>query len=160
MPQDAAHIHLSRGSRYPYSLAQSVVGLSAVPLALGACDAARLTHHEPVSTPRYHIAYVGEAQRIVSVNPRGGPAFSIFGRRYRFGGQNYVELQSRFAAPWRIGVQSAGAWGGESSSLTDDQGIEVIQGCQVHPIRRDLRTARQQERQVVCRDPEREAPAV
>lgn len=110
------------------------LGLGAAPLALAACGAAVSGHHEHASAPQYHITYIGQAQRIVSVNPPSGPAFSIFGQRYRFGGQNYVELQRRFAEPWRVDVQSAGGWGGQSSSLTDDQGIEVIQGCQVHPF--------------------------
>ncbi|MFZ2050615.1 MAG: hypothetical protein WAU69_06755 [Solirubrobacteraceae bacterium] len=110
------------------------LGLGAAPLALAACGAAGSGHHEHASTPQYHITYIGQAQRIVSVNPPGGPAFSIFGQRYRFGGQNDVELQRRFAEPWRVDVQSTGGWGGQSSSLTDDQGIEVIQGCQVHPF--------------------------
>ncbi len=81
-----------------------------------------------------HITYVGQAQRIVTVSPAGGPAFSVFGQRYRFGAGNYVEEQLRFAEPWRVDLQSAGGWGGESASLTDEQGIEVRQGCQVHPF--------------------------
>lgn len=110
------------------------LGLGVVPLALSACGASGSGHHPHASTHQDHITYIGQAQRIVSVNPPGGPAFSIFGQRYRFSGQNYVELQRRFAEPWRVDVQSGGSWGGESSTLTDDQGIEVIQGCQVHPF--------------------------
>jgi hypothetical protein len=110
------------------------LGLGGMPLALSACGATGSGHQEHVPKPQYRITYVGHAQRIVSVHLPGGPAFSILGQRYRFGGQNDVELQRRFAEPWRVDVQSNGGWGGVSSSLTDDQGIEVIQGCQVHPF--------------------------
>jgi hypothetical protein len=112
----------------------SALGLGGMPLLLGACGAAGSDHNEHVSTPQYRITYIGQAQRIVSVHPPDGPAFSIFGQRYRFGGQNDVELQHRFAEPWRVDVKSTSGWGSVSSSLTDDQGIEVIQGCQVHPF--------------------------
>lgn len=110
------------------------LGLGAGSLALSACATTGSGHHKHASTSRYHITYIGQAQRIVSENPPGGSEFSIFGQRYSFGGQNDVELQRRFAEPWRVDVQSTGGWGGQFSSLTDDQGIEVVQGCQVHPF--------------------------
>jgi hypothetical protein len=110
------------------------LGLGALPLALGACGSSDPVITTQASTTQSHITYIGQAQRIVSVKPLGGPAFSIFGQRYRFDGQNYVELQRRFAEPWRVAVENTGGWGGPSSSLTDDQGIEVVQGCQVHPF--------------------------
>lgn len=120
--------------RFGRLIIAGALGLGGMPLALGACGAAGSDHHDHVSTPQYRITYIGRARRIVSVHPPGGPAFSIFGQRYRFGGQNDVELQRRFAEPWRVDVQSAGGWSGESSSLTDGQGIDVIQGCRAHPF--------------------------
>jgi hypothetical protein len=110
------------------------LGLGALPLALGACGSSDPVITTQASTTQSHIVYIGQAQRIVSVKPLRGPAFSIFGQRYRFEGQNYVELQHRIAEPWRVAVENTGGWGGQSSSLTDDQGIEVVQGCQVQPF--------------------------
>src|SRR5580704_5095493 len=98
------------------SVTSAALLIVAVPLAAAGCGGSTSNRHERSAATQYRITYVGQAQRIVTVSPAGGPAFSVFDQRYRFGGGNYVEEQLRFAEPWRVDLQSAGGWGGESAS--------------------------------------------
>jgi len=81
---------------------------------------------------------VGSTQRIVSAKVPDGPAFSIAGQSYRFWGQTYLQIVTRFAEPWRVADAGSGSgWAdgnGVGRSRLFEEELEVTAGCQVRPF--------------------------
>lgn len=82
------------------------------------------------------LRWLGSTQTIASTRVPGGPAFSIVGSRYRFWGQDHLQISVQFADPWRVADAGwTSGWGeggvtGYSQRL--DEELQVTTGCQVH----------------------------
>lgn len=84
------------------------------------------------------LHWLGSTQTMVSTRVAGGPAYAIVGSRYRFWGHDYLQVDVRFADPWRVADAGRTSGWGEGSVTGDSRRLEeelrVTTGCQVHPF--------------------------
>ncbi len=87
---------------------------AAMALVLCGCGGSSGAHHRHGATASERaIKYLGGQYTLASDRVPEGAAFSILGQRYRFWGQNYIELTVRYAKPGQVEEGGRGWQGGE-----------------------------------------------
>ncbi len=122
--------------RRAFSTTSVALVLATASLVISGCGGSG--SHRPAFAQRSALKWVGSTQRIVSAKVPDGPAFSIVGQRYRFWGHTYLQIATRFAAPWRVAdAGSESGWGdggGVERSRLFEEEISVTAGCQLRPF--------------------------
>ncbi len=111
-----------------------VAGVVLAPLALpiAACGSSR------PPTTKSELRWLGSAETIATAKVPEGPVFSFIGQQYRFWRHTYLQVDTRFAEPWRVSDAGRGSsWSDGTvagrSRLLDEE-ISVAVGCQVRPF--------------------------